>query len=199
MANLIIEAFREATLGGIVMSKRFKAFTSMLLVALCLVTSLGSLTAFAAEPEENVIVRENEATDVESTKELVEEIDPNIQIIVTEITEDSNIPMPLDLRRTNTYFKFTGGMQGKTRYYQGNHFSVDLTTSSGSSGNFTLSLVRTSGLFDKTVGKVELPRNGSFHVEFLNVNQPDYYRFDFNQTGWGSYYQEGDMTIWDWD
>lgn len=181
------------------MSKSIKAFTSMVLVILCLVTSICLPVAYAAEPTENVVVRENEMVDDQNTKIKIEELDPNIKIIVTEITEDSNVPMPLDLRRTDTYFDFTGGMQGKGRYYAGNHFSVDMKTSSEGSGNFTLSLVRTSGIFEKTVGKVELPTNGSFHVEFLNVYQPDWYRFDFNQVGWGSYHQSGTMTIWDWD
>lgn len=195
-ANLIIEAFGE--IGGKHM-KKFKAFVSIFLAVLCLTTSVGTVAAFAEEPKNTGLVRENEEAETKSPRINVEELDPNIKIVVTEITEDSDVPMPLDLRRTNTYFKFTGGMEGKTRYYQGNHFSVDLTTSCEKAGNFELKLVKTGVWADKTVGRVELPRNGSFHVEFLNIYQPGNYRFDFNQVGWGSYYQTGDMTIWDWD
>ncbi len=180
------------------MSKIKKAFAT-LLASICCIATLCSTTVFAAEPADDTIVRENEEADVKSTNELIEEIDPNIEVIITEIPEDSVTPVPLALRRTDTYFKFTGGMQGKVRYYQGNHFSVDLTTSSEGNGNFTLSLIRPGSIFDTTVAKASLPQNGSFHVEFLNVNKPGNYRFDFNQTGLGSYYQQGDMTIWDWD
>lgn len=182
------------------MTKKIKILTSMLLTALCVVTPIGSLNAFAADNNENIATQKAEIVGAENTKKLVEEIDPNIKIVVTEITDENQEPIiRRSLRRTDTYFKFTGGMQGQVRYYQGNHFSVDLTTSSSVSGNFTMSLIRTDGLFDKKVGSVELPRNGSFHVEFLNINKPGHYRFDFNQTGWKSSYQEGTMTIWDWD
>jgi len=171
-----------------------KKIVSMLL-AMCMIMSITPLTAFAVEDGEDDVTRVNEVTD----KILVEEIDPNIQVIVTPVEDDANTPMLLELRRTDTYFEFSGKMNGKVRYYKGNHFSVDLTSSSEGSGNFVLSLVRTDGLFDKTVAKAEIPKNGLSHVEFLNVYKPGNYRFDFKQVGFGAYHQEGKMTIWDWD
>jgi len=111
-----------------------KKIVSMLL-AMCMIMSITPLTAFAVEDGEDDVTRVNEVTD----KILVEEIDPNIQVIVTPVEDDANTPMLLELRRTDTYFEFSGKMNGKVRYYKGNHFSVDLTSSSEGSGNFVLS------------------------------------------------------------
>lgn len=181
------------------MTKIIKALAITALAALCLVNPKGTPIASAAEPEEIAIVQENESVNVTDNKEVIEEIDPNIIVIVTEITEDSDIPMPLDLRRTDTYFDYIGDLTGKARYYQGNHFSVDLTSSSDRNDNFTLSLVRVGTLFDTRVAKAEIPRNGFFHVEFLNIYRPDKYRFNFSQPTFTTSHQKGDMTIWDWD
>lgn len=181
------------------MRKTLSRITTILLVSVFFLTGAMNMTAFASESVGNTTVLENENADSESTLIMCEEIDPNIVVVITEITENSDIPSPYDLHRVDTTFDYSGSMNGKVRYYSGNHFSVDLTTSSNGSGNFTLKLVRVNGLFATTVGKAELPQNGTFHVEFLNVNNPNNYRFDFQQAAFHTHNQKGTMTIWDWD
>lgn len=181
------------------MRKTLSRITIMFLVAIFSLTGIISMTAFASESVGNAMVLENETADNESTLITCEEIDPNIVVVVTEITENSDIPSPYGLDRVDTPFNYSGHWDGPVRYYSGNHFSVDLTTSSNGSGNFTLKLVRVNGIFAITVGKVELPQNGTFHVEFLNVNNPNNYRFDFHQGAFNTYDQKGTMTIWNWD
>ena len=89
------------------MSKIKKAFAT-LLASICCIATLCSTTVFAAEPADDTIVRENEEADVKSTNELIEEIDPNIEVIITEIPEDSVTPVPLALRRTDFSLHTTG-------------------------------------------------------------------------------------------
>lgn len=180
------------------MKKALRKCMAMFMASLCLLMTFATSTAFAAENDTDDVILDSNNTIEDAMEGVIEDIDPNIQVVVTELPEDYNMVMPLDLRRTDTYFKFTSGMTGKVRYYRGNHFSVDLTTSSPDSGNFTLKLVRTDGI-NTTVGKANLPKNGSFHVEFLNVNKPGNYRFDFDQGIFAHSSQEGTMTIWDWD
>lgn len=181
------------------MKKNLSIITTMLLTAIFFFTGAINMTALAYESVDNIMVLKNQSDNAESTLIMREEIDPNIVVVITEITENSDIPSTCDLYRTDTTFDYSGSMDGKVRYYSGNHFSVDLTTSSNGSGNFTLKLVRVSGMFAITVGKAELPQNGTFHVEFLNVNNPNNYRFDFHQAAFNTYHQKGTMTIWNWD
>ena len=177
-------------------NKIFQRLTSVVAALALGVMGMGYTSAFAAEEVQEepttVTVQESESTTIE--------LDSGVKVIITPITEDS---APQSTRQTpvSTTFDFSSGsLYGVYRYFSGNHFSVDLTTSSDSgSGNFTLKLMRKGTLWDTTVGTANLPQNGSFHVEFLNVYNPNTYRFAFQQDFGQTSHQYGSMTIYNWD
>ena len=74
-----------------------------------------------------------------------------------------------------------------------------MVTSSEGSGNFTFKLQRQGTIIPITVASTNLSQNGSFHVEFLNVYNPNTYRFAFEQNFGQTHHQTGTMTIYNWD
>jgi hypothetical protein len=129
------------------------------------------------------------------------EVTVNEPGVVVRVTPVTGVSIQSFLNGVNTTFRFTGGMDGIWRTYTGNHFSIDANSSSDSgSGNFTLRLQRNNGVLPATtVGSVNLPQNGRFHVEFLHVNRPNQqYRVTFAQNFMQSSLQQGTMTIWNW-
>ena len=157
------------------------------------VSALGTSVAFAAETDESALLTD------ESTAPIVIEADDGVVVIITPISDDS-VPSVRAEQPINTYFDFHGSLYGTYRYFSGNHFSVDMTTSSSTgSGNFTFKLMRQGTFWDTTVGTANLPQNGSFHVEFLNVYNANWYRFYFEQYAGQSSHQTGQMTIYNWD
>lgn len=170
-----------------------KKIVTLTMAIMALVATVPT-NVYAAESKEQVKLAYEEEADIE-------EIDPNIVVVITEIDEEDEGISPCHIVGNHTTFDFHGSLTGKYRDYHGNHFSVDLTTSSDQNGNFTLKLQREGFLgAGVTVAKAELPQNGSFHVEFLNINNPNRYRFRFEQTGmFVNAHQVGRMDIWDWD
>lgn len=189
------------------MKKKIKILDKLLMLIIILFTMGVIAPSNVSASEINETITENQLLECELVETMygtvvIEKYDSNIQIIVKEIFENSNDlyknnPLPLRLNQTNTWFDFTGSLTGRSRYYSGNHFSVDIITSSTSNSNFNLYL-RKSNFINTTVGSVQLPQNGSFHIEFLHVNSPGSYHFDFNQAFLGVGHQTGNMTIWDW-
>ena len=184
------------------MKKTLRKCMAMFMASICLLMTFTTSTVFAAESDADTITLGEDNSTEDSSEVVVEEIDPNIEVIITRLPDDYSPIETYDLRKTTTTFSYRGNFLGKWRYYKGNHFSVDLTTSSSDNGNFTLELQRFNGNSNApgiTVKKATIPQNGSFHVEFLNVNKPGTYAFGFSQPLFHQASQSGSMTIWDWD
>ncbi len=178
-----------------------KKIVTMLMASICLLLSFSNSVVFAAKVDTKDIIT-FDGTNTEMGEETVIDIDPNIQVVITKLPDDYETIETYDLRKTTTTFSFYRSLFGKWRHYDGNHFSVDATSNSTNDGNFTLSLHRYDGDYNAPgviVAQATIPQNGSFHVEFLNVNRPGTYAFSFQQPlfHWGD--QKGNMTIWDWD
>ena len=157
------------------------------------VSALGTSVAFAAETDDSAVLTG------ESVTPIVIEADDGVKVIITPLSDDYVPPVRAE-EPIHTYFDFNGSLYGTYRYFSGNHFSVDMVTSSSTgSGNFTFKLMRYGSLWDTTVGSTNLPQNGSFHVEFLNVYNPNTYRFSFEQNLGQASHQYGTMTIYNWD
>lgn len=157
------------------------------------------MSAFAAEipAEPESLYWEEEGTVIQE----IEEIDPNIVVVVTTVDENgvSTCDTPVGTYMT---FDFHGSLTGKYRNYAKDNFSVDITTSSDDhDGEFTLKLQRKNALgIAVTVAKATLPQNGTHHVEFLYVNNPGDFRFTFTQSGFVvNAHQWGSMTAWNWN
>ena len=170
----------------------FKRMLSVASAFVLGVMSLGSASVFAAETEKTAVLED------ESVKPIVLHADPGVVVVITPLSDDYVPPVRAE-QPINTYFDFHSSLYGIYRYYSGNHFSVDMTTYSEGSGSFYFKLQRQGTLIPTTVASTSLSQNGSFHVEFLNVYNPNTYRFVFEQYFGQSYHQYGTMTIYNWD
>lgn len=168
-----------------------KFLCAILMSALTLTLSTGNV--FAAEPTntDNVL----EVSINESSENEIIDIDPNIIVTVTEIDKPSIQPRSW----YSSTFSYNGSfVSNNYRYYDGNHIGVEISTSSSSSGNFTLKLRRQGSLGDTVVKTANIPQNGNFKIDFWNVNNPNNYRWGFVQD-WGSAAdQSGSMTMFSW-
>lgn len=184
------------------MRKIYKKIVAIIIIAICAVMTCNYSTVFGAKTQTDGVDLCNDDTNEDYTQSAIIDIDPDIQVVVTILPDDYVPQTTYDLRKTTTTFKYYHSFVGQWRYYKGNHFSVDGTSTSTNDGNFTLSLHRYDGDSSSPgviVKQVTLPQNGSFHVEFLNVNKPGTYALGFQQPlfHWGD--QSGDLIIWDWD
>lgn len=170
--------------------------TRLLFAVMSMVMVITSMTTVAYAADFSEETDNLSAVAYNDEEILVEDIDPNIIVTVTEL--DS--PPIMTRSFYSSYFDFSGSLHGKYRYFDGNHLGAELTTHSEMSNkNFTLKLVRKNALGGKVVAKASLPQNGSFHVDFTNIYNPNEYRFAFEQEFMGSCHQWGDINMFSWN
>lgn len=165
----------------------FRKILSLALVAI--IGVLPTVSTFAAEKS-----YEAEASvDSNDYGELVEDIDPNIIVTVTELEE----PPVMGRSFYSSTFNYKSQFVGAYRDYDGNSLGAELSTqtSSGSGGSFELQLIRWGST--TVIAKATLPQNGNFHVDFTNVGAGKY-AFGFKQTNLIGRQQWGTINMFSW-
>lgn len=171
-------------------AKKFLSALMAMIIAITAMTTIAYAADFPKEAETISIVTYNDE------ENLIEDIDPNIIVTVTKLDNPPIMPRSF----YSSYFDFSGSLYGKYRYFDGNHLGAEGTSYSEMSGkNFTLKLVRKTALGGTVVAKASIPQNGSFHVDFTNVYNPNDYRFAFEQEFMGSCHQWGDINMFSWN
>lgn len=146
------------------------------------------MTTYAAENSYEV-----GSTNSNNNDELIEDIDPNIIVTVTEL--DGPPIMPYSYYSST--FSYQSQFVGAYRDYDGNSVGVEISTqtSSGSGGTFELQLIRWGST--TVIAKAELPQNGNFHIDFTNVGAGKY-AFGFKQTNLINTQQWGTINMFSW-
>lgn len=165
--------------------KFLKKALSVLLAAV--VGFIPSMPTYAAEVACEVETAPNSNNDIE----LIEDIDPNIIVTITELDE----PPQMSRSFYSSTFSYSREFEGTYRDYDGNNLGAEISTQSNSGGNFELQLIRWGS--SRVVAKAELPKNGNFHVDFTNVGGGKY-AFGFKQVGIINTQQWGTINMFSW-
>lgn len=163
----------------------FRKALSLLLVAV--VGLMPVMPTYAAEVPYEVGTTTNSNNDVE----LIEDIDPNIIVTITELDE----PPIMSRSFYSSTFDYSREFLGTHRDYDGNNLGAEISTQSTSGGNFELQLVRWGS--SRVIAKAQLPKNGNFHVDFTNVGAGKY-AFGFKQVSIIGTRQWGTINMFSW-
>lgn len=179
------------------MTKNKTNFAKRLLFAvMAMIMAITAMPTFAYAADSSEETETISVATYNDEGNLIEDIDPNIIVTVTKLDNPPIMTRSFYL----SYFDFSGSLYGKYRYFDGNHLGAEGTSHSEISGkNFTLKLIRKTAFGGKVVAKASIPQNGSFHVDFTNVYNPNEYRFAFEQEFMGSCHQWGDINMFSWN